>query len=153
MSRTDDQRLRDIVESIAAIDRADALLRAHPGGLDIEWVALDAIHYRVFTIGEAVKGLSSDLRDSHSEVPWSDIARMRDLIGHHYYKLDPQIVRATIGEPIAHLRTACEEILARRSESDDETDRLLRDPVDAGRLLASIERLKAYREPKPERSE
>jgi uncharacterized protein with HEPN domain len=33
------------------------------------------------------------------------MARMRDLIGHHHYcKLDPQIVRATIGAPVERLR-------------------------------------------------
>jgi len=37
---------------------------------------------------------------------------MRDLIGHHYYKLDPQIVRVTIGAPVERLRSACEAILA-----------------------------------------
>jgi len=82
--RTDDQRLRDIVESIDAVDRADALLRRYPQDAEVGQVALDAIHYRVFTIGEAVKALSPGLRDAHLEVPWSDIARMRDLIGHHY---------------------------------------------------------------------
>jgi uncharacterized protein with HEPN domain len=122
VSRTDDQRLRDIVESIDAVDRADALLRAHPQDADVEQVALDAIHYRVFTIGEAVKALSSGLRYAHPEVPWSDIARMRDLIGHHYYKLDPQIVRATIGAPIARLRVACEAILAGSSAPEGRTE-------------------------------
>jgi hypothetical protein len=34
--RTDDQRLRDIVESIDAVDRADALLRAHPVDAEVE---------------------------------------------------------------------------------------------------------------------
>ena len=75
----------------------------------------DAVQRRVFTIGEAVKALSKDLWQRHPDVAWSDMARMRDLIGHHYYKLDPQIVRATIGPPVERLRAACEAILA---ESD-----------------------------------
>ena len=150
MSRTDEERLRDIVESIDAVNRADALLRAHPQDAEVEQVALDAIHYRVFTIGEAVKALSSDLRAAHPEVPWSDIARMRDLIGHHYYKLDPQIVRATIGDPFARLRVACEAILAEHSRPADETEFLLGNPANARRLLASIERLESHGEPTPE---
>lgn len=150
MRRTDDQRLRDIVESVDAVDRADALLRRYPQDAEVEQVALDAIHYRVFTIGEAVKALSPGLRDAHLEVPWSDIARMRDLIGHHYYKLDPQIVRATIGEPVARLRTACEAILAECSAPEDETDHLLGKPANAQRLRDAIERLEPDAEPKPE---
>ena len=75
-------------------------------------IALDAVQSRVFTTGEAVKGLSLGLRLRYPDVPWSDMARMRDLIGHHYYKLDPQIVRATIGAPVERLRAACKAILA-----------------------------------------
>ena len=153
MSRTDDERLRDIVESIDAVDRADALLRAHPQDAEVEQVALDAIHFRVFTIGEAVKALSSGLRSAHPEVPWSDIARMRDLIGHHYYKLDPQIVRATIGDPIAHLSAACEAIQAERSEPEDETEPLRSNPANDRSSLASIERLESHGEPRPGRTD
>jgi uncharacterized protein with HEPN domain len=118
VSRTDPERLRDILESIAAIDRAEATVRHYPGDPDVAQVALDAIQHRVFTIGEAVKSLSPNLRERHPSVPWSDIARMRDLIGHHYYKLDSEIVRATIGEPVEALRLVCEGILAESAVQD-----------------------------------
>ena len=78
------------------------------------------IQQRVFTIGEAVKAASRGLRQRHPDVPWSDIARMRDLIGHHYYKLDPQIVRATIRAPVERLRTACEAILAESDGAEED---------------------------------
>ena len=35
---------------------------------------------------------------------------MRDLIGHHYYKLDADIVWATVGVPLEQLRAAAERI-------------------------------------------
>ena len=122
MSRSDTERLRDILDSIDAITRADATLRRYPEDADVALVALDAVQYRVMVIGEAVKALSAPLRAAHAEVPWSDIARMRDLIGHHYYKLDPQIVRATIAEPVARLRAACETMLVERSGTIDRPD-------------------------------
>ncbi|MCB2175188.1 MAG: DUF86 domain-containing protein [Actinomycetales bacterium] len=108
MSRTDAQRLRDILTAIEAIDRAEALAARHPGDADLADAVLAAAQFHVFTIGEAVKALSADLTGGHPEVPWSDIARMRDLIGHHYYKLDAQIVRATIGTPL----DACHALLS-----------------------------------------
>ncbi|HUX71039.1 MAG TPA: HepT-like ribonuclease domain-containing protein [Cellulomonadaceae bacterium] len=46
-------------------------------------MALDAVQRHVSAIGEAVKALSADLRERHRDVPWSEIARIRDLIGHH----------------------------------------------------------------------
>ncbi|MGN8244190.1 HepT-like ribonuclease domain-containing protein [Cellulomonas soli] len=111
MSRTSEQRLRDVLEAIDAIDRADMVLRAHGPEDELALVALDAIQYRIMTIGEAVKALPLSLRDDHPDVPWSDIARMRDLIGHHYYRLDAQVVRATIQAPIAQLRESCQAAL------------------------------------------
>ena len=119
MSRTDTERLRDILECVEGIGRAEATARRYPDDLDVAQVALDAVQRHVFTIGEAVKALSTDLRERHPDVPWSDIARMRELIGHHYYKLDPQIVRATIGEPVEQLRAACEAILAEPATRDE----------------------------------
>jgi len=80
---------------------------------------MDAVQRGVFTIGEAVKALSRGLRHHHPDVPWSDIARMRDLIGHHCCKLDAQIVRATIGAPVELLRAACEAILAESAREED----------------------------------
>jgi uncharacterized protein with HEPN domain len=111
VSRSDIERIRDILDCIEAIDRAEATVQRYPGDLDVAQVALDAVQHRVFTMGEAVKALSLDMREDHPAVPWSDMARMRDLLGHQYYKLDPQIVRATIGEPVKRLQAACRAIL------------------------------------------
>jgi uncharacterized protein with HEPN domain len=119
VSRSDTERLRDILECVEGIDRAEATARRYPHDPDVAQVALDAVQRHVFTIGEAVKALSVDVRDRHPDAPWSDIARMRDLIGHHYYKLDPQIVRATIGLPVEQLRAACEAILAESATRDE----------------------------------
>jgi len=119
VSRSDTERLGDIVECIDAVNRAELTVQRYPDDDDVAQVALDAVQRRVQTIGEAVKALSPGLRERHPDVPWSDIARMRDLIGHHCYKLDPQIVRATLGEPVAHLRAGCEAILLEGAVADD----------------------------------
>jgi uncharacterized protein with HEPN domain len=112
VSGSDIERVRDILDCIEAIDRAEVTLQRYPGDLDVAQVALDAVQHRVFTIGQAVKALSLDMREDHPAVPWSDMARLRDLIGDHYDKLDPQIIRATIGEPVKRLRAACQAILS-----------------------------------------
>lgn len=43
-----------------------------------------AILYQVIVIGEAVKRLSPEFRRQHPEVPWKDIAGMRDIVAHQY---------------------------------------------------------------------
>jgi len=59
VSRSDAERLRDMLDSIDAITRADATLRRYPEDADVALVALDAIQYRVMAVGEAVKALSA----------------------------------------------------------------------------------------------
>ncbi|MCL3860655.1 HepT-like ribonuclease domain-containing protein [Actinotalea sp. K2] len=121
MSRGDGERLRDILGAIEAIDRARAAGQRLSEDLDAPAVVLAAIQFHVFTIGEAVKALSGTLTAERPEVPWSDIARMRDLIGHHYYKLDAQIVHATIGQPLKRLRDACHALLTDLDTDDHPT--------------------------------
>lgn len=112
MSRSHVHRLRDILEAIGAIERAEAVGRRDPTDRAISDVVLAAVQFHVFTIGEAVKTLPREVTAQKPEVQWADIARMRDLIGHHYYKLDAEIVRATIGEPLDRLHVACRDLLA-----------------------------------------
>jgi uncharacterized protein with HEPN domain len=112
VSRSDIERARDILDCIEAIDRAETTVQRYPGDLDVGRVALDAVQHRILMIAQTVKSLSLDMREDHPAVPWSDMASMRDLFGHDYDKLDLQIVRATIGESVKHLRAACRAILA-----------------------------------------
>ena len=39
--------------------------------------------------GEAAKSVSHDLRAAHPTIPWSDMAKVRDLLSHHYHRIDP----------------------------------------------------------------
>ena len=51
MSRTDTERLRDILECVEGIDRAEATARRYSHDLDVAQVALDAVQRHVFTLG------------------------------------------------------------------------------------------------------
>ena len=50
--------------------------------------AQDAVIRRLEIIGEAVKSLPADWKDTHPEVEWRQIARMRDLLIHRYFSVD-----------------------------------------------------------------
>lgn len=55
-------------------------------------------------IGEATKSLSKDLREKNPQVPWSDIAGMRDRLIHHYFGINLEDVWHTVKVDIPTLK-------------------------------------------------
>jgi uncharacterized protein with HEPN domain len=56
--------------------------------LDHDHKLLSACCYQIAVIGEAMKRLSPALRTKYPEVPWKDIAGMRDRLIHGYDSVD-----------------------------------------------------------------
>ena len=48
----------------------------------------DALLFQFVVIGEAVKNLAHETRDSEPEIPWADVAGLRDLIAHEYFRIE-----------------------------------------------------------------
>lgn len=64
----------------------------------------DAVVRRLEVIGEAVKGIPEDFRQKHPEVPWRDIAGMRDNLIHEYFVVDLEEVWKTVTTDIIELK-------------------------------------------------
>lgn len=87
MSRDEQERLRDIKDAIIAIRRH--LEQAGKTTAAKEDPLLhDALLFQFVVIGEAVKHLAPETRDAAPEIPWIDIAGLRDLIAHEYFRID-----------------------------------------------------------------
>ncbi len=82
MTRTSSERLADIRDAAERVSRAmGALERAEADGAEDEaQLAFDALLYRLVVIGEAVKALPEHLLARQPQVPWPEIARLRDLL-------------------------------------------------------------------------
>ena len=49
-------------------------------------------------IGEAVKNIPKEITKNYPQVPWSEIAKMRDILTHHYFGVDDKVLWDTLDE-------------------------------------------------------
>ena len=98
----------DILENIELIENTMKDVSKEEFELDKD--KIDAIVRRIEIIGEAAKNIPSFFRVKYQEVPWKDIAGMRDVIIHSYFRVDLNAVWKTIKEDLPVLRKQMEKI-------------------------------------------
>ena len=117
MSRHDAERLDDIT---AAIDAIQLHVERRPLS---DSLVSDAVRIRLVEIGEAVKALPKNLTSTEADIPWRQIARMRDHLAHRYFMTELEIIESTIEEDLGPLQDAVERMRARSApdSGDDST--------------------------------
>jgi uncharacterized protein with HEPN domain len=66
----------------------------------------DALLYNLLILGEAVKGLGEATKARRPEIPWRQIAGLRDLLAHEYYRIDAVEIDRIIEHDLAPLGAA-----------------------------------------------
>jgi uncharacterized protein with HEPN domain len=110
VKRYDRERLDDIAESIGAI-------KAHAANKRVdERFRRDAILYNLLIVGEAVKALGVETKAQRPEIPWRQIAGLRDRLAHEYYRIEMSEIESIIEHDLAPLAAAIAALRrARRS--------------------------------------
>ena len=109
MSLSPLEYLRHIVDELDFLERYRSLpdladLVANPE-------AVRAVRLSLLVIGEAVKNIPADWREAYPQVPWRNMARMRDKIVHHYFDINYPIVWNVLRNELDPLRQTVEQML------------------------------------------
>ena len=111
----DDASLLDIVN-------AGKRIQNYVAGQDKESIeansqARAAVLYEFLVMGEAVKRLSPKFRASHPDLPWSQMAGMRDVLIHGYDRVNFDRVWSTIEDSLPQLLNLLTPLIP--TEQDD----------------------------------
>ena len=86
--------LKDILEAIEKINNYTKNLSFEEFSQNT--MIVDAVIRNFEIIGEATKHIPEEIRKSYPEIPWKEMAGMRDKMIHEYFGVDLEIVWKTI---------------------------------------------------------
>src|SRR5580704_685255 len=91
-----------------------------------------AVRIRLLEISEAVKASPAEMLGSQPDIPWTQIARMRDHLAHRYFDTDHAVLQATVDNDLPELERAV-HVLAETlpTENEQEEDPPTQSPTSA----------------------
>jgi uncharacterized protein with HEPN domain len=101
--------LKDIKIAITSIEKFIE-------GLDFDQFKVDdktssAVIRKFEIIGEATKNIPEVIRERYSQIPWKDVAGMRDKLIHAYSEVDLKLVWTTIHQRLPTLKSTIEKLI------------------------------------------
>src|SRR3989337_2289932 len=101
--------IKDLME---AIDDIEAFI----GEMDFDNFYADkktrsAVVWKLEVIGEATKNIPNSVRNKYKEIPWKDMAGMRDKISHIYFGIDYKIVWEVIRKKLPTIRLVIKKMI------------------------------------------
>ena len=94
-----------------AIERIEKHAARDPSLIATDELVQVWVLHHLQIIGEAVRGLSSEFRERHPEVPWVDIVGMRNVVVHEYFGVDVGAVRTVVTRDLPELKEEVDRLL------------------------------------------
>lgn len=110
--------LEDILEAICRIER-------YVEGLDFDRFreddrTVDAVIKNLAVIGEAAKHVPPAIRRKYPDVPWKQMAGMRDKLVHEYFGVMFDVLWKTVRERLPQVKSNIEAVLREMEEFEQE---------------------------------
>ena len=102
--------LRDILQAFR--NAREFVEKTSYGKFITDKKTVSAVLRELEVAGEATKQLPGTVRRKYPQIPWSDIAGMRDKLIHFYFGVDLEIVWETIKVRIPELEPLIKDILS-----------------------------------------
>ena len=106
--RRDRERLLDVQDSITRIEEYAS--RGREAFEQDKLIQTWMLHH-LQIIGEACRAISPQFRARHPGVPWTKIIGLRNILVHHYFEIDVDIVWLVVERDIPELKEKVKVIL------------------------------------------
>ena len=104
-----EQSINDILEWTATVRSIDDFLTSSSG-----MILLNAVCMKLFSIGEELKNIDKrtdkQLLNLYPAINWKEVIKMRDIIAHHYFEIDAEVVFSTLQYDIQPLLQTVKQI-------------------------------------------
>ena len=106
--------LQDVLEAIANVaEFVGPMTRTE---FEADKKTVHAVVRDLEVIGEAIKSVPAEVRARHPQVPWQRVAGLRDILIHHYFEIDIDIVWDIIQNKLPKLKLQIQAVLGDSGE-------------------------------------
>ena len=103
---------------LRCVSRIDEYVSGSPGAFASSHLVQDAVLRNLQTMAESTQRLSPALKARRSEVDWTALAGLRNVLVHAYLGVDLDQIQRAVERDMPGLKTACEELLETMKERD-----------------------------------